>query len=160
MTTSTEDKNTNAQIAYEYAQYLYDKADEGISRINGRLTTTLGSSALLLKFSLDLNDSDLCLAITKIISSLTLTLSIGLCLQGLLPRVSGEGTQKPSKYFEKKWLNDDQQEIYINIARGLNHARNGILETYFDKANSLRGAYWSLFGTGILFVINIIADSI
>ena len=153
-----QSSHNNTRIAYEYTESSLNKTNEGIDRINGRLTTTLGSSALLLKFSSDLPSCEPSLILMKVFSCITLVAVIGLCLTGLLPRASGD-VIKPYDLLETEWFYKEEHLCRLYIAREWKEAIEQLEKVYFKKTKLLEYAYIGLFLTSIFFGINIIIET-
>jgi hypothetical protein len=151
-------EHSNSKLIYEYTESYLKYFDRGIDSIKQKVTTVLGFTGVLLKFSADLPDADILLILTKIGTCILLVASIFICIVTLNPGKSGdviEPLELLDDYFYK-------EEDYIRtfIIRQWIETCKQLDEEYDKKAKRLSNCYSCIGFASILFAINIILDTI
>lgn len=99
-------KHSNSKLIYEYTESYLKYFDKGIDSIKQKVTTILGFTGILLKFSADLPSTDIFLILTKVGTCIFLVASVVICIIALSPRKSGDVIE-PSELFNDYFYKED-----------------------------------------------------
>ena len=109
MTNSNKDIHNyhNGDFIYQYCKEYVDSVETGLDRINQKLTTVVGFSAVLVKFAGDLNATNQIQLTTKWVAIALLLISTVCCLWGLKSQTTGK-TTNPEELFYDYWKEEPE----------------------------------------------------
>lgn len=162
---------TNIKLIYEYTQSVLEAVNDSITRLNNKFSTVIGFSGILLRFSIDLPDSNLLLnqwsciscSISKILVCVLSIISICYSAWGLTSERGGDIVPPSLLLYDedlKDWYHKTDEECRAFIALTW---CNGILELTNirkKKATILNFSIWTLTSATIVFGISIILPTI
>ncbi|NET00360.1 MAG: hypothetical protein F6K61_07210 [Sphaerospermopsis sp. SIO1G1] len=152
------EEHTNTKLAYEYTESLLKDVNKSIDSLNTKMTTVIGFSGLLLRFSADLSDNSYCLYI-KIAICVLLAIDICLCIIGLMPSPCGD-VVSPEDLLDREWYYKSDERCRHYIASAWKGAIKQLELQARNKRECLRYAMLSLGLSIILFAISIIMEAI
>lgn len=155
----TSADHSNSTLIYEYTETYLEDVNKGLDSINQKVTTILGSTGILLRFSADLPSTYLSLKLTKIGICILLVITIVLCLIILIPQKNGDIVD-PSELLETEWFYKKDELIRLFIARQWLAASQQLDEKYANKAKHLKYCYWCIGCASALFATNIICSTV
>lgn len=151
-------KHSNSRLIYEYTESYLRYHIQGLDSIKQKVTTVLGFSGILLKFSAELPDADFWLVLTKVGTCVFLIATIVICIIALSPGKSGDVVE-PSELLEDYFRKEDEY-IRTFIIRQWVEACKQLDKKYDKKANLLQHCYSCIGLAAILFAINVILNTI
>lgn len=152
------EEHTNTKLAYEYTESVLKDVNKSIDSLNTKMTTIIGFSGVLLRFSADLSDNGYCLYI-KIAVCALLAIDIGLCIIGLMPSPCGD-VVSPKDLLDGEWYYKSDERCRHYIASAWKGAIQQLELQARNKRDCLRYAMLSLASSTILFAISIIMEAI
>jgi hypothetical protein len=93
--TNSQEQQQSVELIYKYIEQSMQTTSNSIGRLETRITTLLGFSGLLLRFTIDLPQNLVVYgwelgSIFKIVICIILALAIAVCVFGLFPKSSGD----------------------------------------------------------------------
>ncbi|MEA5577659.1 hypothetical protein [Anabaena sp. UHCC 0451] len=152
------EEHTNTKLAYEYTESILKDVNKSIDSLNTKMTTVIGFSGVLLRFSADLSNHGYCLYI-KIAVCTLLAIDIGLCIIGLMPSPCGD-VVSPEDLLDGEWYYKSDERCRHYIASAWKAAIQQLDIQLINKRKCLRYAMWSLALSTILFAVSIIMEAI
>lgn len=153
---STEEHN--AELIYRYIEHSLQATSTSLSGLGTRLTTLIGFSGLLLRFTIDLPQKVFVMnwnvAIgVKILVSSALALAIVVSAFGLLPQPTGEAYTAEELLDELDGHDEIFSKLYITLSR--DKTLQSLDKLRFYRAKCLKWATFLVMFAALLFAIDI-----
>lgn len=146
--------HSNNKFIYNYTKECLESSTHGLERVNQKLTTILGFSAVLIKFAGELktNSQIPLLIVTKWGAIACLFFSILCCLFALYSKTTG-GIVSPKELVDDWWY-EDEDSINLFILHQYFETIDSLDETYDYRSNKLNASLAFIGCAAFLFSIN------
>jgi hypothetical protein len=146
--------HNNVAFIYEYTESVLKDVNKSIDNTTTKLIATIGFSGVLLRFAADLPDSKYSFSV-KVGVCFLVTLAIGFCGTGLLPKTSGD-IVKPEKLLEPEWYRASDELCRLYVLRQWQSAISQLDELLALRTMCLNLAIGSLIIASFLFALSIV----
>lgn len=144
------------ELAYTYAEATEKLKSEVLDDLNRRLTTMLGFSGILIRFTLDLPHGCPSTLLFKFLAIITSATAAIHCAHGLTGKPTGLTTEPEVLVESDEWIERDAEINKIALTKGRIQSISDMYNKAHDKDNTLKSAIGWLIAAVIVFAINLV----